>query len=254
MTNEQQFTDRATGPEPPAGPPPRRTGRAGVAIVTLASVLLLGVSGLVAWQWLNQNLLHWGVEDGRTTTVHQAELIERIRAFELATVKHTYAGQARVDDSKRLAAGPVRLGLPNWVAGQQLDVTGEVRVTAGVDLSAVSPDDIEVQRTGKETRVLIRLPAPMVLSSELLPDTLDLSTHEGVLTRVSRRVGVNERDLRDIAADQVIASARGAAIDQGILSDAAVEAQRRLGAFLAMLPAADGRVTYVIEIRAPAVQ
>lgn len=236
---------------------PRRSavGRAGVWFFALASLLLLVLSSVIAWRWLDNNILHWGVAEGTTTEVNHAELLERVRAFELATVKHTYGGQAHVDANKVLNAGPARVSLPSWVAGQKLDVTGKVIVTAGVDLSKVKPEDMTVTREGKDTRVTIRVPAPEILSAELVPNSLDMSTSSGVITRLGQSVGVNEKDLRDRAADQVVLVAKESALEQGILDDASYEAERRLRAFLQSLPqGGDGRVTYVIEVVPATVQ
>ncbi len=228
--------------------------RAGVWFFALASLMFLGLAGVVTWRWLDRNVLHWGVEAGRTETVNHAELVQRVRAFELATVKHTYQGEAHIDAGKVLAAGPVRRSLPSWVAGQQLDVTGKVTVTAGVDLSGVRPEDMEIVRQGKDVRVVIRVPAPRVLSSELEPDTLDMDTRSGVITRLGRGVGLGEKDLRDRAADEVIAGARESAVRGGILQDAGRETERRLQAFLQSMPQTGERVTYVVEVREPSVQ
>jgi hypothetical protein len=165
-------------------------------------------------------------------------------------VKHTYAGQAHLDADGVLNAGPKRVPLPGWMAGQELDVSGMVTVTAGVDLARVRPEDMEVTRRGKEVRVTIRVPAPQVLSSELVPATLDMSTRSGVLTKLRQSVGLERQDLRDRAADEVTRVARDTAVDEGILSDAARETERRLQAFLQSLPQPAGeRVTYTVVVR-----
>jgi hypothetical protein len=49
--------------------------RAGALFFALAGLLLLGLSGLMAWRWVDRNLLHWGVDDGKTTQVNSAELL-----------------------------------------------------------------------------------------------------------------------------------------------------------------------------------
>lgn len=237
---------------------PQRTpsrGRAGWLVASTLALILIGLGGMMAWRWADTNLLRWGVQDAETTAIDSARLIERVRAFQLATVKHTYAGSATIDADKTLAAGPVRLGLPGWVAGQELSVTGDATVTAGVDLARVSPDDMQITRQGKEVNVLIRLPAPEILSTELLPNTLDMNTSAGVLTRIKQRVGLSEADLRDRAADQVIGAARDAAVRQGILDEAARESEKRLQAFLQSMPqTGQEKVTYAVVVRAPATQ
>ena len=230
-------------------------GRAGMWFFAIASLLLLGLSAVVAWRWLDANLLHWGVADGKTQQVNHAELLERVRAFELATVKHTYAGQEHVEAGKILNAGPARVALPSFIAGQKLDVTGNVIITAGVDLSKVKPEDMEITRQGRDVRVLIHVPAPEILSAELVPNTLDLSTSAGLVTRLGQSVGIEEKDLRDRAADQVVLVAKERAVEQGILDDAAYETERRLRTFLQSLPqTGDERVTYDVDVRPPSGQ
>ena len=244
------------GDERRAERPGTTVGRLGVWFFTLAALLLLGLSGLVAWRWVDRNLLHWGVKDGPTQTVNQAELLQRVRAFELATVKHTYAGEAHIDATKVLNAGPKRVALPSFLAGQQLDAKGNVTVTAGVDLSRVRPEDMEVTRQGRDVRVTIRVPAPEILSAELVPNTLDMSTNAGIATRLRQAIGLKEeQDLRDRAADEVVLVARETAIQQGILEEAAREAERRLEAFLQSLPqSGNERITYIVEVRPPSHQ
>jgi uncharacterized protein DUF4230 len=235
----------------PASDTPRTgaVARAGAWCFALAAFLLLALSAVVTWRWLDYNVLHWGVEDGKAVAVNDAELLERVRAFELATIKHTYSGRARLDALQMLAAGPLRYTFPGWAAGQRLDVSGEVRVAAGVDLSGVGRGDMDVTREGNATRVVVRLPAPQILSAELMPDTLHTSTRSGLITRL----GVGDPDLRDRAADEVTRAARTAAVEQGILDDATRETQRRLEAFLQSLPQSGGRIAYTVEVREPAI-
>jgi len=234
---------------------PRPSGRSPIATIGLwafavASVLFLGLAGLTTWRWLDNNLLHWGIEDGKTTEVNSAELLERVRAFELASIKHSYDGHARVQDDKQLRAGPASFSLPSVVAGQRLDVNGRVTVTAGTDLAKVRPEDMQVTRQGKEVRVLITVPAPEILSAELVPGTMDIDTGQGVLSRF-----LNNRDLRDQAADQLATVAKKSALEQGILDDAAHETEQRLQQFLNSLPqTGSDRVTYVVVSRPPTVQ
>lgn len=243
--------------EQPAPEQPNRPAASGghlirnsVLAMLLSGMLFVGVGGYLSWQWLDGHLLHWGVQGGATETVNSAELLQRVRSFELATVKHTYAAQAHVDTSKVLNAGPKKIDLPGWVDGQKLDAKGNVIITAGIDLARVKPEDMTVSRQGKDTLVTIQLPPSAVLSAELAPDTLDTSTSSGLFSRLRQSVGLSEKDLRDQAADQVTKSARDAAIQQGILDDADREAERRLQAFLNSLPQAgnNGRVIYTVIV------
>lgn len=236
-------------PEPPAASGGHLFRNSFLALV-LSGMLFVGVGGYLGWQWLDGHLLHWGVHDGATTNVNNAELLQRVRAFELATVKHTYAAQAHVDAGKVLNAGPKKIDLPGWVDGQKLDAKGNAIITAGVDLSRVKPEDMTVTRQGKDTEVTIHLPPSEVLSAELVPNTLDMSTSSGLFSRLRQSIGLSDKDLRDQAADQVTQGARVAAVQQGILDDADREAERRLQTFLNSLPqpANGGRTTYTVIV------
>ncbi len=250
---------RASRDGRPATPGPRGSSfhrgnaarKIGSLLALLALVAALGLGGLTAWRWVDAALLHWGVGDGSVQTVGRGQLLQRVRAFELATVKQTYAGESHITADKVVAAGPMRVALPGWIAGQQLDVKGRATVTAGVDLSRVGTDDMEVTRNGKDIRVIIHVPAPQVLSTELVPNSLDMIAHAGLISRLGLDTGIGENDLRNRAADLVAENAREAAVRNGILEDAARETQQRLQAFLQSLPAAGGHVTYAVEVAPP---
>lgn len=240
-------------PAPLEQPPARGSLGRVLLFGSLGLLLLLGVAGVLTWRWVDQNLLQWGVADGPTETVNEAELLRRVQALELATIKHTYAGQTQIDAAKELNLGPKSIGLPGFIAGQELKAKGQTTITAGIDLSRVKPEDMQVLRDGKNVQITLTLPSPQILSAELVPGTLDMSTSSGMLTRLKQSVGLSEEDLRDRAADAVTLAAREQALEQGILIDAAREAERRLQAFLQSLPrTGEERVTYQVTVR-PAV-
>ena len=165
------------------------------------------------------------------------------------TVKHTYDASTSIDAAKVFSAGPARLSLPGWVAGQEMKATGQVEVAAGVDLSGLTAADIKVFDEGDRLRVLVRVPAAQLLSRQLLPGTMDMDTSQGVVTRVKTRVGLGEADLRDQAADRLALSAETAAVENGILTEAGLEATLRLERFLNEIAlASDQNVTYVVEV------
>jgi hypothetical protein len=225
-------------------------GRLAAWLFAGAALLMLAFSGLISYRWVQANLFHWGVSTSSTVEINQAQLLERVRAFELTTVKHTYASHGQIDVKKEFGAGPVGIGLPGWIAGQKLDVKGDVVVMAGVDLALVQPEDMEITQQGDGTLVVIRLPAARIMATEIKADTLDISTSAGVLTRLRTTIGLSEQDLRDRSAGQLTDVARESAIEQGILADAAREAEQRLAAFLQSLPQPAGtHVTYVVMAR-----
>lgn len=250
---EMPFGTPAGAPEPVERPAKGgfSAGRAAAWIFLATSLLFLGLGAVVTWRWVDGNFLHWGIAEGEEEAVDHAVLLERVRAFELATVKHTYGTEARIETQNVLNAGPRRITLPGFLAGQSLDVEADVVITAGVDMARVQPEDMEIICQGKLCQVTIRVPAPEILSAEIVPNSLDMSTSEGLITRL----GIGEKDLRDRAADQVVIVAKEQAIRQGILTDAARETERRLQAFLQSLPqTGDGKITYTVITREPATQ
>jgi hypothetical protein len=233
----------------PARPAAGFFGQAGRFLLLGLVLFSIAFSGYMGWQWLDRNLLHWGIEDGKVTVFDDAQIIERIRAFEVITVKHTYDASTSIDVSKDLNAGPARVALPGWIAGQDMRASAQVEVAAGVDLSAVTVSDIEVFYEAETTRVLVRIPAPQLFSRQLLPDTMDMDTSQGVLTRLKTRLGGSEKDLRDQAADRLAVAAETSALENGILTEAGVEAKLRLGRFLNDVASATSQnVVYVVEV------
>ena len=221
-------------------------------VINLIVLALLGLSAFLAWRWLDANLLHWGLDDGKTTVVNKADLVDRVRAFELATVKHSYAGAVEVDARKVLNAGPAEVGLPSWVAGQKVNVKGVVTITGGTDLSSVTEDDMHISREGDKVLVTIVVPEPQILSAEIVPSSFDIDTSQGVLTRLRTRIGLDERDLRDDAVGRLVVATKGGAVEGGLLEEARIETEARLEAFLNSLPqAGDERVVYDVQARAP---
>jgi hypothetical protein len=223
-----------------------------VLSVQLLLLILILIGAAVSWRWLDRNLLHWGIEDTRTVEMDSATLVERIRAFEITSMKHSYSAAAGIDISKGLSAGPARVSLPSWLAGQELDVEGNVVVSAGVDMSQVSEDDIEVLRLAEQVQVVISLPPPQILSAELQPGTLDIDTSQGVLTRLRTRLGLSEQDLRDQAVDRLVTAAKAEAVREGLLIEAGRETELRLGALLNAIPKLNGEpVTYIVRVQEP---
>jgi Protein of unknown function (DUF4230) len=219
-------------------------------LLMLGVIMFLGFSGYLTWRWADRNLLHWGIQGGQTTRVNTADLVERLHVFEVVSVKDRYRASSQIDVDKVFAAGPARVGLPGWVAGQRLDVSGDVVVAAGVDLGSLRASDIDVQRQGREMHVIIAVPQPEILSTELVPNSFDVDTSQGVLTRIKTRLGFSETDLRDKAVDQLTQSAQKAAVNKGLLDEAATETQRRLVTFLQGLPQSGGdRITYEIQVK-----
>jgi hypothetical protein len=223
------------------------------SLFTIAALLAMAFSAFIGWRWFNGNVLSLGIHDGDTTVVNQALLLEKVRAFEIVSIKHTYQSNASINAAKDFNLGVTDVGMPSWLAGQKMQVNGKVQVTAGADLSQVKPEDIVVARQGKDVQVTIFLPSPQLLSAEPLANTVDIETSQGVLTRMRTRIGLSEKDLKDNALDRLIAVAKDGALKNGLLNDAQRETQWRLEGFLNSLPrTGDSHVTYIVKVRQPA--
>jgi hypothetical protein len=220
------------------------------SLFTIAALLAMAFTTFMAFNWFNDNVFSLGIHDGETTVVNQAVLLEKVRAFELVTIKHTYQSNASIEASKDLNIGVADLGLPSWLAGQKMQVNGKVTVTAGADMSHLRKEDIVVSRQGDRMLVTLNLPAPQILSAEPVANSMDIETSQGLLTRFRSRVGLSEKDLKDDALDRLISVAKSGAVKNGLLNDAQRETQWRLEGFLNSLPGAgDGHVIYVVHVQ-----
>lgn len=221
-------------------------------VVVLGVAVLALIGGIVSWNWLDGHFFSIGLEDAGSTTVDQAILLDRVRAFELVTAKDTYDTRSNTDFRQRLNLGVTKFKLPGFVAGQELDVKAEVTVSAGVDMASVTAQDIEVIQQGSGSVVVIRIPQAQITSIEINPQTFDISTDQGLVTKLGSTVGLGGKDVRDGAVEAVTSIAEEEAIRGGLLGVASAEARSRLQAFLQSLPqAAGGNVTYLVEYQAP---
>jgi hypothetical protein len=227
-----------------------------VGLVLLAGAIVLStalvlVAGTAAWRWTDQHLLRLGLTTRQTQTVNRTELVRQIRAFQLVSVKQTYATRTQQTVSQAFGTGTSQVALPDWLAGEQMTVQGRVQVLAGVDLSQVEPDDIVVSRQGNDRHVQVRVPPAQVISTELVPNTLRVSTTAGLLTQLEQALGITDDQLRNRAADLLLQAGRDAAQQQGIEAAAAGEAERRLTGFLQSVPSEGGHTSYAVVVKQP---
>ncbi|MEO8541022.1 MAG: DUF4230 domain-containing protein [bacterium] len=221
---------------------------AGILVLTTLAI----IGGLVSWNWLDNHFFSIGLEDAGSTTVDQAVLLQRVQAFELVTAKDTYDTRSNTDFRQRLNLGVTKFKLPGFVAGQELDVKAEVTVSAGVDMAQISANDIEVIQQGTGSVVIVRIPQAQITSTEINPDSFDISTGKGLVTRFTSTVGLGGRDVRDGAVEAVTSIAQEEAVRGGLLNVASLEAKARLQNFLQSLPQdAKSNVTYLVEYQAP---
>lgn len=227
-------------------------GRIAGWVSLLGALVLLVIGGLVTWNWMDEHFFSIGLEDGGSTTVDQAVLLERVHAFELVTAKDTFDTRSNTDFHQRLNLGLTKFSLPGFVAGQELDVRAQVTVSAGVDMSQVTPQDIEVIQNGDGTVVIVRIPTAQITSTEVDPATFDISTGKGLVNKLGSTVGLGGQDVRDGAVQAVTSIATEEAVRGGLLNEASAEAKTRLQGFLQSLPQGEGsKVTYLVEYQAP---
>lgn len=227
-------------------------GRIAGWVSLLGATLLLIVGGVVSWNWMDQHFFSIGLEDAGSTTVDEAVLLDRVHAFELVTAKDTYDTWSNTDFHQRLNLGLTKFNLPGFVAGQELDVRAQVIVSAGVDMAQVTPQDIEVIQNGDGTVVVVRIPQAQITSTEVDPESFDISTGKGFMNKLGSTVGLGGHDVRDGALEAVTSIATEEAVRGGLLTEASAEAKARLQAFLQALPQGPtGNVTYLVEYQAP---
>src|SRR5688572_18201164 len=224
--------------------------RAAGWLTLAATAAFIAFGAFLTWRWADEHIFSLGVEDAGTTTINHTELVERVQAFELVTTKDTYDTSSNKDFHKRLNLGLAKIGLPGFIAGQELDVDARVTVAAGVDLSQVTEDDLEVIQNGEDAVVVVRIPEARITSAEIDPESFDIDTSSGLLTKVRGTVGLPERDVRDGALESVTELAREEALRGGIIDEATRQAREQLQAFLQAMPqAGETRVTYLVELQ-----
>jgi len=232
---------------------PRAIMRGLSTAVTLGIVGLAVVGGIFTWRWFDDSFGSVGIQEAGTTTVDQAELVERVRAFELLTTRDTYDTNSNTEFHKRLNLGLTKVDLPGFVAGEELDVTAKVTVAAGVDLSSIRPEDIEIIQQAGAAVVLVRIPEAQLMGTEIGADSFDISTKQGLLDRFGSAIGLGGRDVRDGSVGAVTSIAEDEAVRSGLLDEARIAARDQLQAFLQGLPQPEGgSVTYRVEFQAPA--
>jgi hypothetical protein len=219
-----------------------------LTLLTTAAIIVFG--GFLTWRWVDDHILGIGLEDAGSTTVDSAQLLSRVRTFELVTTRDTYDASSNTDFHQRLNLGVAKFGLPGFVAGKELDVKAKVKVAAGVDLSQVRPEDIEVIQNGDSAVVVVRIPEAQVTSTEVDPESFDISTGSGVLNRIGSTVGLGGRDVRDGSVEAVTSIAREEALRTGLLDEATRQAREQLQAFLQSIPQPNGaKITYLVEVQ-----
>ena len=171
-----------------------------------ASALLLG-AGLVLTGCLA--LVGWGAATllrnpfgGLTTTASGPVVLQQIQQLNrLETCR--YNGEVVVQGEKKGL-------LPTWLSGDRVLLVGRGEVVAGLDLSTLRAQDIQV----KGQALTVRLPAPQILHTRL--DNRRSVVHD-------RTCGIfsgPDRDLDGQVREEAEQKIRAAALESGILGTA----------------------------------
>jgi len=108
--------------------------------------------------------------------------------------------------------------LPTWISGDRVLLVGRGEVVAGLDLSALRSQDVQVK--GQELSV--RLPAPQILHTRL--DNRRSVVHD----RTSGILSGPDRDLDGQVREEAEQRIRAAALESGILRTAETNARATL--------------------------
>ena len=115
-------------------------------------------------------------------------------------------------DKDSVNFGLFKVDVPGVIAGQSLQVVGNVITTAGVDLQQLTQNDIQVTSKGNHVAVTLHLPYPRVYYTEVTD--LRQDTTRGVATKL---FGLGHTDLESqamqVLKDQGQAQAIAAGID-----------------------------------------
>ena len=115
--------------------------------------------------------------------------------------------------------------LPVWLAGDRILFVGQGEVVAGIDLSQLRTDDVQVQ----EDRVSLRLPSAEILSTSLNNRQSQVYERQtGIFSRPDKEL---ESKVRIEAEERI----QQAALAEGVLQTATTNAREALRGQLVML-------------------
>lgn len=188
---------------------------AGIGILLLLALGVLTREG--GREWLLERVR------GLTATVYRPQpspvvIVERLQAMQrMETARQTTLHDVAVEASN---------GLPVWLAGERLRMRVVAEASAGIDLSKLKPEHIQV--SGR--RVLITLPEPQIF---------DIVIREGGAEVYHRERGwLNfhpDKQIEQRARNQAWLEARQAALQGELLSRARLNAAAELQRLLEML-------------------
>ncbi len=191
-----------------------------VGILTGIALTLL-IIGLTLWGlagWSVYQLAGMFRGGSAHVVVDQPTVVRQVRALQrIETVSYSL--------DKILSGERENPILPQFLAGDRLLLVAHGEVIAGIDLSKVRPGDVQVH--GRS--VSIRLPA-----GEIFTATLD-NAKTRVYSRDTGLFSTPDPNLEGEVREEAVQQLRTAALDDGILKTAAINAHQPLSSLLASL-------------------
>ncbi len=178
-------------------------------LTVLAVIFALGlVFGVLSYRWYTA---------GAAGGFNSAAVLKKVETLaQLVTVKYSLEKVVVFDDAK-------------WYGNSRVVLVAHGVVKAGIDLSRIAPADIRL--TGKS--ISLALPRPRV--TDVYLD--DRQTQ--IVDRSTGLLRVFDKDLEQSARREAVEDLRQAALQNGILNDAAERAQSQLKILLFQLGFAD---------------
>jgi Protein of unknown function (DUF4230) len=175
----------------------------------------IGVVVIVAY-FLNLEFFRLGIKTNQQPVIiTNGRILSSVPKALLITQETTTQTFAAKTDKDQVDLGLFKFDIPGVVAGQTLTAYGDVVTTAGVDLSKMTKDDIQVGGSGNHITVTLHLPYPKVYYAEIKDNTLHQDTTRGVVTKI---LGVGHTDLESQAAQILKDQGQAQAIAAGIYS------------------------------------
>lgn len=215
-----------TAPPPP--PPPRRRRTALpwillalllIPVVACGVLFILAVGGISQAVNLVEDVLDGGQivvrTDRSASVIVQMQELGRLESSTFTVEKVMEGGVEQPNE------------LMNLLLGDRLLLVAHGQVTAGVDLTQLSEDDVQVALLGRS--VQIRLPEAIVFASQLDNDqSYVYDRRTGLLTKGDPGL---ETEVRRVAEEEILR----AACEAGILENANESAQRQIRLLLRSL-------------------
>ncbi len=202
----------------------RRTSRTGALSATVLAVLLVVLLACL----FGTGFLYMQARGQVSDLASRAPLRETVVIrTDTPTVVRRVQALAKLETSrytleKILDAERTRQGVPTWLAGEKLVFVAHGEVVAGLDLSKLSEDDVQVVGD----TLTITLPEPEILYSRLdNENSYVYDRDEGLFSEADKDL---EGHVRATAEQQL----RESALEDGILDEARANGEQSLEALL----------------------